>query len=63
MEAAKSKKSLNAKLSEQRKVFRQGDFIAFSDTELQLILVSVAAFADSLFQSVDSYAKNFKSSN
>lgn len=63
VEAAKSKKSLNAKLSEQRKVFRQGDFIAFSDTELQLILVSVAAFADSLFQSVDSYAKNFKSPN
>ena len=62
-EAAKSKKSLNAKLSEQRKVFRQGDFVAFSDTELQLILVSVAAFADSLFQSVDSYAKNFKSPN
>jgi len=50
-------------LSEQRKVFREGDTIAFSDTELQLLLVSVASFADALFKSVAAYAKTIQAGN
>lgn len=48
------------KLVDHRKVFRSGDFIDFSDVELQLILVSVASFADSLFKSVAEYAKSIQ---
>lgn len=48
------------KLVDQRKVFREGDVLAFSDVELQLILVSIAAFADALFKSVANYAKSVK---
>ncbi len=49
-----------AKLVDQRKVFREGDAVVFTDLELQLVLVTVAAFADALFKSVSSYALSFK---
>jgi hypothetical protein len=32
--------------------------VVFSDLELQLVLVSVGAFADSLFKSVAKYARS-----
>ena len=48
------------KLVDQRKVFKEGDAITFSDVELQLILVTIASFADSLFKSVSLYAKSVK---
>ncbi len=48
------------KLVDKRKVFRKGEFIEFSDVELQLIFVSIASFADSLFKSVAEYAKSVK---
>ena len=51
------------KLVDQRKVFRAGEFIDFSDVELQLILVTIASFADSLFKSVAEYAKSVKEAN
>ncbi len=48
------------KLVDQRKVFKEGEAVSFSDTELQLILVTVASFADALFKSVSLYAKSVK---
>jgi hypothetical protein len=48
------------KLVDQRKVFREGEALVFSDVELQLILVTIAAFADALFKSVANYAKTVK---
>jgi hypothetical protein len=45
------------KLVDLQKVFRGGDVIFFSDVELQLILVTVASFADSLFKAVAEYAR------
>ena len=46
------------KLVDLRKVFREGDAVVFSDVELQLVLVSVASFADSLFKAVAEYARS-----
>ncbi len=46
------------KLVDQRKVFRLDEPLVFSDVELQLILVTIAAFADALFKSVANYAKS-----
>jgi hypothetical protein len=46
------------KLVDLRKVFRQDEVVEFSDVELQLVLVSVASFADSLFKSVAEYARS-----
>jgi hypothetical protein len=46
------------KLVDLRKVFREGEAVVFSDLELQLVLVSVGAFADSLFKSVAKYARS-----
>ena len=46
------------KLVDLRKVFRAEDIVFFSDVELQLVLVSVASFADSLFKSVADYARS-----
>lgn len=46
------------KLVDVRKVLRDGDSVVFSDVELQLVLVSVASFADSLFKSVAEYARS-----
>lgn len=48
------------KLVDLRKVFREGEAVVFSDVELQLVLVSVAAFADSLFKSVAKYARSIQ---
>ena len=48
------------KLVDQRKVFKEGEVIALTDVELQLILVTIASFADSLFKSVSLYAKSVK---
>jgi hypothetical protein len=50
------------KLVDLRKVFREGDAVFFSDVELQLVLVSVASFADSLFKSVAKYARSIQDS-
>lgn len=40
------------------KVFRAGDPLAFEEIELQLILVTIAAFADQLFNSVARFARD-----
>lgn len=46
------------KLVDMHKVYREGDLIFFEDVELQLILVTIALFADSLFKSVAGYARS-----
>jgi hypothetical protein len=51
------------KLVDQRKVFREGEVVSLTDLELQLVLVTIASFADSLFKSVSHYAKAIKDSN
>ena len=51
------------RLVDQQKVFREGEVISFSDHELQLILITVASFADGLFKAVSLYAKSVKDSN
>ncbi|PXA04231.1 hypothetical protein DDZ13_06745 [Coraliomargarita sinensis] len=51
---------VKGKLVDQRKVFREGDMIAFNDMELQLVLVTIASFADALFKSVSHFAKSVK---
>lgn len=47
-------------LIDQRKVFREGDKIFFTDHELQLVLVTLGSFAQNLFNSVAQYAKRMK---
>lgn len=51
------------KLVDQRKVYKEGEALVFSDVELQLILVTIASFADSLFKAVSLYAKSVKDAN
>jgi riboflavin synthase alpha subunit len=51
---------VKGKLVDQRKVFKEGESVLFSDLELQLVLVTVASFADALFKSVSQYAKSVK---
>ncbi|HKK19686.1 MAG TPA: hypothetical protein VJ952_13485 [Opitutales bacterium] len=51
---------LKGKLVDQQKRFVEGDVIVFSDLELQLVLVTIASFADALFKSVSHYAKSIK---
>ena len=46
------------KLVDVRKTYREGDVVSFSDVELQLVLVTIASFADSLFKSVAEYARS-----
>ena len=46
------------RLVDVRKVYREGDLISFEDSELQLILVTIASFADSLFKSTAGYARS-----
>ena len=53
----------HGKLIDQRKIFKEGEALFFSDVELQLVLVTIASFADSLFKSVSLYAKSVKDSN
>jgi hypothetical protein len=48
---------LQPELEEVRKVFREGDTVFFDDRELQLILVTIASFAQSLFGSVARFAR------
>jgi hypothetical protein len=43
-----------------RKTFRDGEAIVFSDLEIQRTLVTIASFADALFKSVANYAQSFK---
>jgi len=45
---------------EIRKVFREGEAVFFNNRELQLILVTVGAFAQDLFSSVARYARGEK---
>ena len=47
-----------ARMTERCKVFREGEFIELNDLELQLVFVSIASFAKSLFNSVTEYAKS-----
>jgi|TARA_B110000495_G_C22977194_1_gene574114 hypothetical protein len=42
------------------KVFRNGDRVLFSDTELPLVFVTVAIFADNLFGSVARYGRDLQ---
>ena len=51
------------KLVDQRRIFREGDVLTFTDLDLQLILITVASFADSLFKAVSLYAKSVKDDN
>ena len=48
------------KLVDIRKVYREGDVLFFEDVELQLVLVTIASFADSLFKSVSEYARSIQ---
>jgi hypothetical protein len=51
------------KLVDERKVFKEGEAISLSDLDLQLILVTIASFADTLFKSVSIYAKSIQDAN
>ena len=51
---------VKGKLVDQQKIFREDDIVVFSDVELQLVLVTIASFADALFKSVAQYAKSFE---
>ena len=51
------------KLVDQRIVFKEGDMLTFTDRELQLILITIASFSDSLFKAVSRYAKSVKDAN
>jgi len=53
-----SKLPQTGELIDIRKMYREGDVLSFDDVELQLILVTIASFADSLFQSVAKYARS-----
>jgi len=59
-QAAPGEKDSHGRLVDTRKVFREGDYIFFGNSELQLILVMIAAFADALFKSVARYARTMK---
>ncbi|MFP4351890.1 MAG: hypothetical protein ACLFTU_03535 [Puniceicoccaceae bacterium] len=48
---------LRPTLIEERKVFREGDTVFFTDRELQLILVTIGSFAHGLFRGVARFAK------
>ncbi|HAV13941.1 MAG TPA: hypothetical protein DCX06_10690 [Opitutae bacterium] len=51
------------KLVDHRLVFKQDEALEFTDVQLQLVLVTIAAFADALFKSVANYAKSVKEGN
>ena len=55
--------NLKGKLVDQRIIFKEGETLTFTDLELQLILITIASFADSLFKSVSRYAKSVKDIN
>jgi hypothetical protein len=50
--------SRTGKLVDVQKVYYEGDVVFLNDLELQLILVTIASFADSLFKSVAAYARS-----
>lgn len=47
-----------ARLVDERRVFKEGDTLQFDDLDLQLILVTIASFSDTLFKAVSTYAKS-----
>lgn len=49
------------RLVDRRKVFQTGEAVVFGDLELQLVLVTVGAFADGFFKSVGAYARERRS--
>lgn len=49
------------RLVDRRKAFQAGESVVFSDLELQLLLVTVGAFADGFFKSVGAYARERRS--
>lgn len=51
---------VQGKLVDQQKIFSEGEMVFFSDLELQLVLVTIASFADALFKSVAHYAKSLQ---
>jgi len=53
---------IKGKLVDKQKIFREGDIVVFSNVELQLVLVTIASFADVLFKSVSHYSKSVKDS-
>jgi hypothetical protein len=54
---------VQGKLVDQAKTFKEGEAITFTDLELQLVLVTIASFADALFKAVSLYAKSIKDGN
>lgn len=58
VDAARKPQGKQGKLVDLCKVFREGETVIFSDVELQLVLVTIASFADSLFKSVAEYARS-----
>lgn len=46
------------KFIDVQKIYHEGDAVFFDDIELQLVLVTIASFADSLFKSVAAYARS-----
>jgi len=52
--------AVKGKLVDQQKVFCLDEAIIFTDLELQLVLVTIASFADALFKSVAEYAKSLQ---
>lgn len=48
------------KLVDRPKTYRVGEIIEFEDAELQLVLVTIASFADTLFKAVADYARKVK---
>lgn len=57
---AAESQQVKGKLVDQQKIFTEGETIFFSDLELQLVLVTIASFADALFKSVAQYAKSLQ---
>jgi len=48
---------LQMPMIEERKVFREGDSVQFTDRELQMLLITIGSFAHNLFTSVARYAR------
>ncbi|NCG08614.1 MAG: hypothetical protein GWO81_03445 [Verrucomicrobia bacterium] len=55
-------KVMQVSLEAYCKVFREGDYVSFNDKELQLTLVTIASFADGLFNSIARYVKETRGS-
>ncbi|MFU8848823.1 MAG: hypothetical protein ACNA77_08925 [Opitutales bacterium] len=57
---AAESQQVKGKLVDQQKIFTEGEVVFFSDLELQLVLVTIASFADALFKAVAHYAKSLQ---